>query len=178
MKIYKLLFKKIDSYWYLFGWILLFSGLLRYVITYDIIRNNVWDALWVCPVISILAGIAFLMQDRFFISGTAVWIMVAPLAVVLSDINKCLTLIGVHHIVSVIALIIILFHFKEAWDSMGMVFGIISFYAYMAITSNLSGERVNLLNNVPLWVGVSLILISIFIFLKNKFSTRIIHERQ
>jgi len=169
-----IIIKKINKHWNLFGWVLLFAVLLRYLTTFNTAKDNIWDALWVCPITAISAGIALLFKDKFFISATTVWIIVGPLSTVLVSPEICFSLIGFHHFVSVFALILVFFHWKEIWNPKGLIFGITSFYAYMIITSNLSGGEVNLLNDAPFWLGIFLSIISFLIFcwskgnLKNK----------
>jgi len=167
-----LIFKWLNKNWYFIaGLLLLFFGFLRHFVIYAKIKDITdWDYFWVCPVAAILAGIAFLLRDKFLITAACVWIVVGPLSVVLVETEKCFSAIGFHHIVSVIVLVLAIFHWKEIWSPSGMVFGAISFHAYMIITSSLSNGAINLLDNAPLWVGVLLTGIAILIFLEYKIS--------
>lgn len=128
-----------------------------------------WDALWVCHITSILAGIIIFSRDKFFISGVLVWIILGPLLAVLFNISGVLSLTGFHHITTILALPVILFYYKETWSQEGFVFGVISFYAYMSITANLSNGAINLLNDIPLWAGLFLAIVSLLIIFQNKF---------
>lgn len=128
-----------------------------------------WDAFWVCHIVSILAGIIILSRDKFFISGIFVWIILGPLLVVFLNIDGALSLNGFHHITTALALPAILFCHKETWSPDGFVFGVVSFYAYMATTANLSGGEINLLNGIPLWAGLFLAIVSALMIFQNKF---------
>ncbi len=128
-----------------------------------------WDFFWVCHITSVLAGIIILSRDKFLISGVLVWIILGPLLAILFNINGVLSLTGFHHITTALALPVILFYYKETWSSEGFAFGVISFYAYMSITANLSDGAINLLNNMPLWVGLFLAMVSLLMIFQNKF---------
>jgi len=160
--------KKINN-WRLIGIVLLLSGLLRYLVAfYSPGENTFWNMFWVCPLAAVLAGMAILLKDKFLISGSFIWMVTGPLSVVLFETDKSFSLLGFHHLVSVIALILILFHWKEIYNPEGIIFGVISFYAYMMITSSLSNGAVNLFDSVPIQFGLFLALVSILIFWWNR----------
>lgn len=167
-----LILKWLDKNWYsIAGLMLLFFGLLRHFAIYVKIKDITdWDYFWVCPLAAVLAGIAFLLRDKFLMTAACVWIVVGPLSIVLFETEKCFSAIGFHHIISVLVLILAILHWKETWNSMGMIFGLISFYAYMLITSNLSNGAVNLLDDAPLWMGLIIAGIAILIFVEYKLS--------
>lgn len=164
------MYKKIGKNWHYIGIVVLFFGALRYFTDYVIFKNNnIWDGLWVCHITSIFSGIIIFSRNKFFISGIIVWIILGPLTALFFNLDACFSLNGFHHIVTVSTLPVILFYFKKIWNPSGFVFGVISFYSYMAITSNLSNETVNLLNGAPLSAGIFLAIISVMIFFQDKF---------
>jgi len=162
--------RKIIENWNYVGLFVLLFGLLRYFFYYFILKNNsIWDAFWVCHITSILAGIIIFYRDKFFISGILVWIILGPLLVVFLNTKEALSLTGFHHITTVLALPLMFFYYKEIWVPEGFVFGLVSFYAYMAITANLSNGEINLLNGIPLWAGLFLTIVSLLILFQSKF---------
>lgn len=156
--------------WHLVGLLPLVFGIISYVIA---IANSVplWGFLWVCPVTAILIGIILPSRNRFAISALVVWIFNGPLMPALFDTINMFQLNQFHHFVSATILLVILYHWREIWNSKGFLFGLASFFAFVIITLNLSGGVVNLLEpfknigSPPMWLGVILAILSVAIFL-------------
>ena len=153
-------FKNLSQNWHLIGLLQIIAGITGYVFGF---LNNVqlWDYLWACPVVAIITGFFVLFKNRFGMSSAIVWIICAPLLAVSYDIKKALQLWHIHHIVSVIVLIFILYHIKECWNHRGFLFGMASFYAYMGITSYASSGKINLACD---WFGCGKIILYLGIF--------------
>lgn len=164
--------KKVNLNWYLIGLLPLVFGILSYIIA---IARSVppWNLLWVCPVTAVATGIVllFLPRNRFAISAILAWIFIGPLMPALFETIDMLQLNQFHHFMSVLALFVILYHWKEIWSTKGFLFGLASFGAFVIITLNLSGGVVNLLDPFkksglpPMWIGIIFAILSIIIFL-------------
>ncbi len=158
--------------WYLIGLLPLALGIISYVIS---IANSVplWGFLWVCPVTAILIGIILPSRNRFAISALVAWIFFGPLMPALFDTINMLQLNQFHHFASAAVLLVILYHWREIWNTKGFLFGVTSFGAFVIITVNLSGGLVNLLEpskvlTPPIWIGVFSAVLSVAILLWHK----------
>ena len=159
--------------WYLVGLLPLAFGILSYIIA--ISRSvPIWGLLWVCPVTAVATGVILPSRNRFAISAVAAWILNGPFPVAVAETASCFQLDQFHHIVSAAVLFIILYHWRDIWNTKGILFGVASFYAFTVITVNLSGGVVNLLRPMevfgppPLWVGMLFAMLSVIIFLWHK----------
>jgi hypothetical protein len=150
--------KKYD--WHLVGWIPIVFGIISYFFG---LSNHVplCSFLWVCPLAAILSGIAVLLRNNFFISASIMWIIGGPLVVLLASPKQVLQLWHVHHLVSVIMLVIILYNFKKIWNPKGFAFGLTIFYAYIGITSYFSNGMINFACE---WWGVNKIILGLAVF--------------
>lgn len=165
--------------WHLVGILPLVFGILSYIIaiTHSV---SLWGLLWACPLIAVVGGIVilFMPRNRFAVSAVAGWILVGPLLVALFETKQNLQLQQFHHIASAVAFFVILYHWKEIWNTKGFLFGMIGFYAFTIITVNLSGGAVNLLEPMKIQgppsmrVGIIFVMIAVAIFLWHKFSSR------
>ncbi len=167
--------KKLNLNWYLVGLLPLAFGILSYIIA--IARSvPLWDLLWVCPLTAVASGIVLLLlpRNRFAISALAAWIFSGPLNPALFETIDMLQLHQFHHFMSALALLVILYHWREIWSTKGFFFGLASFYAFVIITLNLSGGVVNLLEPFkntglpPMWMGMISALLAVIIFLWHK----------
>lgn len=176
-KIISFMCKKINYDWYLVGLLPLAFGILSYIIAI-IDHSSFWQFFWVCPVTAIATGLIVLSRNRFAISAIIVWISNGPLLVILFETNKIFAVKQFHHIFSVLILFIILYHWKKTWNAEGFLFGSYSFYAYVTITSNLSGGAINLLgqiwglNKLTLYLGIFFVVLSVAIFLWHNFERK------
>lgn len=162
--------KNLAKNWNFIGLLQIAVGITGYIFGF---LNNVqlWDYLWVCPVVAIITGFFVLFKNRFGMSAGIVWIICAPLLAVFYDIKKALQFWHIHHILSVIVLLIILYYLKETWNLKGFLFGLTSFYAYMGITSYLSSGEINMAcdwfgcGKIILYLGIFFAVLSVIIFL-------------
>lgn len=136
-------FKKISENWHFIGLLQIVAGITGYIFGF---LNNVqlWDYLWVCPVVAIITGFFVFFKNRFGMSSAIVWIVCAPLLAFLNDVLETLEFWHIHHLVSIFVLLLILYHIKDCWNPKGFLFGMTSFYAYMGITSYISGGKINM----------------------------------
>jgi len=164
--------KKLNLNWHLVGLLPLVFGIISYIIV--IIHSiPLWGLLWVCPFTAVATGIIllFLPSNRFVISALAAWIFFGPLMPALFETADMFQLNQLHHFMSVLALFVILYHWKEIWSTKGFFFGLTSFGAFVIITVNLSKGVVNLLDPFkkvgvpPMWIGIIFAVFSIVIFL-------------
>ncbi|MBU2638589.1 MAG: hypothetical protein KJ955_06450 [Nanoarchaeota archaeon] len=167
--------KKLNLDWHLIGLLPLAFGILSYIIA--IARSvPLWGLLWVCPVTAVAAGMVllFLPRNRFAISLIVAWIFFGPLMPAIFETVDMLRIHQFHHFMSAVALIVILFHWKDIWNAKGFLFGLASFWAFVIMTLNLSGGVVNLLDPFkkgvlpPMWIGVIFAILSAIIFLWHK----------
>lgn len=167
--------KKLNLDWHLIGLLPLVFGILSYIIA--IARSvPLWGLLWVCPVTSVAAGMVllFLQRNHFAISAAAAWIFFGPLNPALFETIDMLQLHQFHHFMSALALLVILYHWREIWSAKGFFFGLASFWAFVIITLNLSGGVVNLLEPFkkiglpPMWMGIIFAMLAAIIFLWHK----------
>lgn len=136
---------KVRFDWYLVGLLPLTFVILSYamaVTNYIAHPFNPWGLLSTCPVTATLLGLALLSRNRFAISATAFWVH-APLSFVLAEPMLTLQPEHLHHIMSVATLFVILYRWREIWSTKGLLFGVASVFAFVIITSNLSGGTVN-----------------------------------
>jgi len=170
--------------WHLVGLLPLAFGLLSYGITisgFDDPWKLQWTSwgllLWTCPLTAVATGVILLSlpRNRFAISAMAAWILTGPLLPALFNAREMLQFQHFHHFVSAITLLIILFNWKQIWNTKGFLFGISSFYTFAIITFNLSGGVVNFLEpfegiEPPMWHGAIPGALAIIIFLWYKLS--------
>lgn len=171
--------KKVNLDWHWVGLLPLTFGILSYIIAIARFADP-WKLqwmswgllLWACPLTAVATGVVllFLPRNRFAISALAAWIFNGPLLPALFDTRQMLQLQQFHHFVSAAVLLVILYHWKEIWNTKGFLFGVASFYAFVIITFNLSGGVVNLLEpfkkiEPPMWMGVISAILSVVIFL-------------
>jgi len=174
--------KEISPGWHWVGLLPFVFGILSYFITITRFADpwkvqwTSWGLLlWVCPLTAVMGGSVLLLfpRNRFAISTVIAWISNGPLLPALSENNFQLQ--QFHHLVSAVVLLVILYHLREIWSPKGILFGLVSFYAFVIITVNLSGGVVNLLKpwqeSVPpsLWIGIIFATISVIILLWHKF---------
>jgi hypothetical protein len=163
--------------WHLIGILPIVFAIIYYVFN---IKHHVdpWYFLWVCPVAAIITGVFVILRNRFGMSMTIVWIICGPLVAVSFASLKSLQSWQLYHIFSVIVLLVILYKFKETWNPKGFLFGTTTFYAYVMITSYLSGGRINLIgewfgiSKILLLVGILLIVLSVAVLLWNNFEKK------
>jgi cellobiose-specific phosphotransferase system component IIC len=162
--------------WYLVGLLPLVFVIVSYVMAvanYIAQPFNLWGLLSACPVTAVLLGLALLSRKRFAISAVTPWLH-APLSFVLMDPLLNLQPEHFHHIVSVAVLFVILYHWKEIWNTKGFLFGITSVLAFVIITSNLSVGVVNSSppglqgGPPPMVLGMVFAILSVMIFFWHK----------
>jgi hypothetical protein len=163
-------FKSTIFDWHLIGFFTIVFSVICYL--YKFFRSfSFWEFLWVCPVVAIIAGIFILLRNRFGISASIVWISIGPLLAVLFNPTLCYQLWYSHHLLSLIALVLILWHIKEVWDAKGFLFGLTSFYTYILITSGLSRGKINVLTwqfvsyKMSFLLGIFFLILSLGILL-------------
>jgi len=179
--------------WYWVGLLPLIFGILSYVITISRfvdpwkLQWTSWGLLlWACPLTAVLTGIVLMSysRNRFAVSAIAAWILNGPLLPALFESRQMLQPQQFHHFVSAAILLVILCHWREIWNTKGFLFGIVSYYAFVIITVNLSGGAVNLLepfkiHGSPLMlVGIIFAIISFAIFLWYRFSPKHAESRK
>ncbi len=177
--------KELSSRWYLIGLLPLAFGILSYFVTIAHLADPwkfQWTSLglllWVCPFTAVVGGTVLLLfpRNRFILSALIAWIFNGPFLPVLTENN--LSLQQFHHLVSAGVLLVLLYHIREIWNIKGVLFGLVSYYAFTIITVYLSGGAVNLLRPwresglPPLWLGIIFAILSIVIFLWYKLSFR------
>ncbi len=159
--------------WYLIGLLPLAFGTLAYILAIvqyypDLIADPVtflWGFLSACTVTAVLLGITLLSRSRFAISAVIPWTN-APISYVLTQTMESFQLGQFHHILSVAVLVIILYHWREIWNTKGFLFGIASFLAFVTLTFYASGEIANTFSAPPpLWVGIVSAIAAVAIFL-------------
>ncbi len=157
--------------WYLVGLVPLALGIVSYIIA---ISRSVplWGLMWVCPLTALMTGLVllFLPRNRFAVSALAAWIFNGPLMPAIFETREMLQLEQVHHFASAFVLLVILAHWREVWNTKGILFGIASYYAFTIITFNLSGGVANLLTpfktlNPSLEAGIVFAVAAVVIFL-------------
>ena len=136
-------FKNISENWYLIGLLQITAGIMGYFFGFlnDV---EIWEYLWICPLVAIITGFFVFFKNRFGMSAGIVWIICAPLLSFFNDIERAFELWHIHHLISIIVLILILFNIKKIWNPKGFAFGLTSYYAYMMITSYISSGEINL----------------------------------
>lgn len=178
--------------WYLVGVLPLVFGILSYIITISRFADpwklqwTSWGLLlWACPLTAVVGGMVLLLfsHNRFAMSALIAWILNGPLLPALFDSREMLQLQQFHHFVSAAVLLVILYHWKEIWSTKGILFGVVSYYAFVIITVNLSGGVVNLLEpfkkiEPPMWQGVISAILSVLIFLWHKLSFKRAESKQ
>ena len=173
--------KEISPNWHWVGLLPLVFGILSYVITITRFADpwklqwTSWGLLlWVCPLTAVAGGAVLLLfpRNRFVLSALVAWISNGPLLPALSENNFSLQ--QFHHLVSAAVLLVILYHLREIWSPKGILFGLVSYYAFVIITVNLSGGVVNLLQPFkesglpPMWLGIIFAVLSVITFLWHK----------
>jgi len=152
--------KKISENWHFIGLLQIATGIISYV--YGFIKEiDSLDFFWICPLVAIITGILLLFKNRFGISSAIVWIICAPLLAFLSDPVKSFEIWHIHHFISIIVLILILFNLKKIWNPKGFAFGLTSYYAYLMISSYLTLGKINLFYE---WFGFGKIILFMGIF--------------
>ena len=177
--------KELSSRWYLIGLLPLAFGILSYFITITHLADPwkfQWASLglllWVCPFTAVVGGAVLLLfpHNRFILSTLIAWIVNGPFLPALTENN--LSLQQFHHLVSAGVLLVILYHIREIWNIKGVLFGLVSYYAFTIITVHLSGSAVNLLRPwqesglPPLWLGITFAILAVTVFLWYKFGSR------
>lgn len=175
--------KEISPNWHWVGLLSLVFGMLSYVITITHFADPwklQWASwgllLWVCPLTAVAGGATLLLfpRNRFVLSALVAWISNGPLLSALSENN--LSLQQFHHLVSAAVLLVVLYHLREIWSPKGILFGLVSYYAFVIITVNLSGSVVNLLQPFkesglpPMWLGIIFVLFAAVILIWHKFN--------
>jgi len=160
--------------WKLIGAGSIIVGLICYV--FDIIHKvDLWQFLWICPVVAIFTGIALLKNNKFIISASIVWILLGPLIALIFSPSMNWELWHFHHIFSVFVLFFILFNLKKVWNPKGFAFGLTSFYSYAMITSYLSKGKINIIcaflgaNLIILYLGIFFLILSLILIAWDKF---------
>jgi hypothetical protein len=176
-KLFSIVSKKTIFNWRSIGFLPIIFGIVYYI--FNIINHaEPWFFLWVCPATAIIAGFFILFQNRFGMSAAIVWISSGPLLAVLFETKKTLQPWQIYHLFSVIALLAILYHLKETWNTKGFLFGSASFYSYILFTSYLSKGKINILgewwtpDKTMLWLGIFFAVLSAAIFLWNIFERK------
>jgi hypothetical protein len=136
------LLKNISENWHFIGLLQIVAGIVSYI--YGFIKEiDSWNFFWICPLVAIITGTLLLFKNHFGISAAIVWIICAPLLAFLANPIKAFEIWHIHHFISVIVLLLILFNLKKIWNPKGFVFGLTSYYAYIMITSYMSQGKVN-----------------------------------
>lgn len=157
--------------WHLLGLVPLAFGILSYII---FLSRSVplWGLFWACPITALMTGLVlfFIPQNRFAVSALAAWIFNGPLLPALAETSEMLQLEQLHHFASAFVLLVIIAHWKEIWNTKGILFGIASYYAFTIITFNLSGGVANFLtpfetHSPPLEAGIVFAIAAVVIFL-------------
>jgi len=169
--------KNLSKNWHFIGLLQIVAGITGYIFGF---LNNVqlWDYLWVCPVVAIITGFFVFFKNRFGMSSAIVWIICAPLLAVLNDVTKTFQVWHIHHLLSVIILLIILYNFKKTWNPKGFLFGLTSYYSYIMITSYISSGKINLFyewfgyGKKILYTGIFFAFSSIVIFFWDKLDKK------
>jgi len=153
-------FKNISENWHFIGLLQITAGIMGYFFGFfnDV---DIWEYLWICPLVAIITGILLLFKNRFGISSAIVWIICAPLLSFFYDIKRVFDLWHIHHLISIIVLILILFNLKKIWNPKGFAFGLTSYYAYLMISSYLTSGKINLFYE---WFGYGKIILFMGIF--------------
>jgi len=169
--------KNLAKNWHFIGLLQITAGIISYI--YGFIKEiDLWHFFWVCPMVAVITGILLLLKNRFGISAGIVWIICAPLLAFLANPIKAFELWHIHHFISVVVLILILFHLQKIWNPKGFAFGLTSYYSYIMITSYMSSAKINFFygwyghGEKILYLGIFFAASSILIFFWDKLDKK------